>query len=92
MSISLLASSTILKKFKDHTYEEVIFNESFEPAPSRVMSLIHQSSESISKAGATPSYAIITPTPIPRHPQPHTLKPSWHLYCFIDLKANVDIL
>ena len=51
----------ITKKIEDHIYEKVIFNESFEPAPSCVMSLNYQSSKSISKTGATPCYATITP-------------------------------
>ena len=51
----------ITEKIKDHIYEEVIFNESPESAPPRVMSLIYQSSKSILKTGATPCYATITP-------------------------------
>ena len=51
----------ITEKIKDHIYEEVIFNESSESAPPRVMSLIYQSSKSILNTGATPCYATITP-------------------------------
>ena len=50
----------ITETIKDHINEEVFFNESFESAQSRVMSLIYQSSESISKTGAT-----TTPSPHP---------------------------
>ena len=51
----------ITQKISDHHYQEIIFNDSFPEAPTRIMPLFTAASNTILNTGATPCFTTITP-------------------------------